>query len=193
MPFITEEIFSKLLHEEESIMISKWPEYSQTDHFPEDEKHMEFLMSVVRAVRNIRSEYKVPYTKTSKAVFVSNDEKARKLFLESEALLRRLASVSCAEAPGDGYLPAENTLTAVLDRGKIYIPLGDLVDIAEETARLIKEKEKFEDELKRAQGKLSNESFVKKAPAELVEKEKEKEARYLRMIQEMSKRIENLK
>lgn len=192
MPFITEEIYMKLVHEDESIMISSWPEYSIELVFPDDEKDMEFLINVIRAVRNIRSELKVPYTKKSKAVFVSPDEKNGKLFERSGQLLERLASVSEAVYKGDGYVPLPKTLTVIVENGKIYIPLGELVDINEERVRLIKEKERFTAELERASGKLRNSDFIQKAPEILVAREKEKVDKYYGMLKETEKRLKDL-
>ena len=192
MPFITEEIFMNLIHEEDSIMISKWPEYSEENKFPEEEKDMQFVMEVVKAIRNLRSELKVPRSKKASVIFVSSNERSKDIFWKSEQLLARLASVSdITISDGETKVP-KKALTAIIETGKIFIPLGELINIPEEIDRLNKEKEKFEDELKRAQGKLDDHRFVEKAPIELIEKEKEKVSKYVEMINEIFERIENL-
>jgi valyl-tRNA synthetase len=192
MPFITEEIFMNLVHDEKSIMISEWPVYDPADSCPEDEKDMRFLMDSVRAIRNLRSELKVPHTRSAKAMFMSSDERSRRMFMDSEPLLKRLASVSEAQLVSDDFVPQANTLTAIIETGKIYIPLGELIDIGEEIGRLGKEMERFGSELKRAQEKLANPSFIQKAPKELIDKEMEKAARYAKMAEETEARIKSL-
>jgi valyl-tRNA synthetase len=193
MPFITEEIFMNLLHEEESIMISKWPEHDPSIDYSMQENEMGFLMDKIKAVRNIRGEYKVPYSKRSKLIFSSDSEQNQRLMAKYAYLVKRLASVSEVGIADASYVPDKNMITAIVDDARLFIPLGDLVDINEEISRLKKELEKFEAELKRAQDKLSNSRFIEKAPQELVLKEREKANRYEQMIKETKERIENLK
>ena len=193
MPFITEEIYKNLFHDDTSIMISKWPQYDPALDDLAAENEMIFLMDKIKAVRNIRGEYKVPYSKRSKLIFSSDNEDARSLMIKYAYLMKRLALVSEVTAADLSYAPDKNMITAIVGEAKLFIPLGDLVDISEEINRLSKELEKFGAELNRAQDKLKNSRFTEKAPPELVENEREKVKRYENMIKETTERIDNLK
>ena len=168
MPFITEEIWQTLPHEGESIMISSWPEYNESYSFDEEDKRMSMIMEAIRAIRNRRAEMNVPPSKKAK-YYIATDEKDT--FRQAGVFMQKLASCSEAEI-GDSF-DLEDAVCIVTSDARIYIPLGDLVDFKAELERLEKEKNKIVKELEFIEKKLSNEGFVSKAPAAVVEGQRE--------------------
>jgi len=192
MPFITEEIYMNLIHDDESIMISKWPEYDEALDFPEDEKNMELIMNAIKSVRNIRAEMNVPPARKTKLIFVA-EEKERSLLLSGTKFFQRLAGGSEIDVRADKSGIPHNAVTAVIPGAEIFIPLEDLIDIQKEIERLEKEKENLEKELARVNGILGNEKFLAKAPAKVVEEEKAKKAKYMEMYEKVLERLASLK
>jgi valyl-tRNA synthetase len=192
MPFVTEEIYRRLINDDESIMISKWPEYDEKMHFSEAEREMEMVMNAIKAVRNIRAEMNVPASRKSKLIFVAGPEEST-ILRNAEKLFIRLAGASeIAVQPDKGGIP-DDAVAAVIAGAEIYIPLEDLIDIKKEIERLEKEKEHLEKELARVDSKLANEGFIKKAPPKLVEEEREKKAKYSEMHEKVMERLNSLK
>ncbi len=173
MPFITEEIWQHLPHEGETIMLASWPTIEGKYVDKDAEADMEAVMEMVRAVRNIRSEKKVPPGKEVPAI-IHADEKGLALVKKAEGYLKVLAKIGDLELVPMGAAKPERAVTAVAGGVELYLPLAGLVDIEQEIARLKKELEETEQEIARARGKLANEGFVNKAPAEIVEKERQK-------------------
>jgi len=193
MPFITEEIWQSLPHTAkdtaESIMISKYPTKCDAFCLPEDEERMEKLIEVIRAIRNRRAEMNVPPSKKASLYIVSAradvfNEKSTKFF-------EKLASASTVEYPAE--YSDESAVQLVTDAATVYIPMGDLVDFEKELARLNKEKEKTEGEILRIEKKLSNEGFVAKAPAAVIEGEKAKLAKYKDTLVSLEAAIQKIK
>ncbi len=174
MPFITEEIWQKLPHTGDTVMLASYPTYDASLDFSADEIHMERLIAAIKAIRNRRAEMNVPPSKKAKLFIVTEE---RDTFNEKTAVFfTKLASASDVEVV-ESYTD-EGAVQLVTDCAKLYIPLGDLVDFEKERARLTKEKENLEKEIARIEGKLANESFVAKAPAAVVDGEKAKLAKY---------------
>ena len=192
MPFVTEEIYRHLVNDDDSIMISAWPVYDESMEFARDEKDMELVMDAIKAVRNIRAEMNVPPSKKVKLIFAAG-ESERRVLEDGTRFIERLAGASEILIQADKEGVPDDAVTAVLAGAEVFIPLEDLVDIAKELERLEKEKENLEKELERVNGKLSNEGFVSKAPANIVEEERAKKARYSEMYEKVLARIENLK
>ena len=178
MPFITEEIYQALPHTCESIMIDHYPEYNETLNFSADAEKMTKIIDAITAIRARRSEMNVPPSKKAK-VFI--ETRYGDIFgAASEAFFVRLASASeicVAEKFGD-EVSADNSVQIVTDAATIYLPLSDIIDFEKEKARLEGEKKKLEAEIERIVKKLSNQGFVAKAPAAVVEGEKAKMAKY---------------
>ncbi len=192
MPFITEEIYQHLIHDDASIMISDWPKYDDSLDFPEAEKDMELIMSAIKAVRNIKVEMNVPPSRKTKLIFVAGP--AELGILEGGAkFFERLAGASEIAVQSDKAGIPQNAVAAVIAGAEIYIPLEDLVDIQKEIERLEKEKANLEKELERVDGKLSNESFVAKAPAKVIEEERAKKIKYEDMYSKLLERLASLK
>ena len=180
MPFITEEIYCTLPTHEETIMTSTWPKYNEALNFSDAEKEMSLIISAIKAVRNVRAEMNVVPSKKAKLYFVTDREE---VFGKGVAFFEKLASADGAEFIKDRALTPEKTVSAVVEGAEILLPLDQLVDREKEIARLEKEKKSVEGEIKRAEGKLGNPGFVAKAPAKLIEEEKEKLAKYKEMLQ----------
>ena len=173
MPFITEEIWQTLPHDGESIMISAWPEYDPAHSFEAEEAEMERIMTAVRAIRNRRAEMNVPPSRKAK-VYIATAYKPA--FEHGSVFMQRLASASEVEVADSFEL--DGAVCIVTADAKIYIPMGELVDLAAEKARLNKELAAVEKDLAFVNGKLSNENFVAKAPAAVVEAQREQKTRY---------------
>ncbi len=193
MPFITEEIYRHLHTDDESIMVSKWPVYRLEWNNPDSEKKMSVIMEVVRSIRNIRAEMKVPVTRKIKALFIIEDEKLGTIFRNEESTFMRLAGVSEFTISSDKSGVPTDAVSSVISGVEIFIPLEDLIDFEKEMERLNKEKENLESELERVNGKLGNENFVSKAPAQVVEAEREKQKKYSELYEKVLERINFIK
>ena len=178
MPFITEEIWQTLPHNGESIVISEWPTYDEKLDFPQEEAMMSKIIGCIRAIRNRRAEMNVPPSKKAKLLIVTSDTVT---FSDKSAnFFEKLASASEVDIADSGEL--ENAVQIVSEGCTMYIPLSDVVDTEKEKARLTKEKERLLSEIDRIERKLSNEGFVAKAPAAVIEGEKEKLVKYKDMF-----------
>jgi valyl-tRNA synthetase len=190
MPFVTEEIWQVLSANRESIMVQPYPVAQAVWVDAETEKNMTFLMDVIRAIRNLRTEMNCPPGKEVRVVFCGAD--ADLAFLcEQEAYLRSLARVGASEFHQAGDRP-KGAATAVIDAMEIYLPLDDLVNLDEERARLAKEVGKVEDELARVQKKLANGDFLAKAKTEVVHKEREKAIQFEEKIRTLRSSLEKI-
>ena len=168
MPFVTEEIWQSLPHEGASIMVSDWPQYSDALNFSAEEEQMNMIMDAVRAIRNRRAEMNVPHSKRAK-IYISTSYVDT--FRLSGEFMQKLAGASEVEVE-DG-IEIDGAVCIVTDAAKIYIPMGDLVDFEAERARLNKELASAQKQLDGINAKLSNENFVSKAPAPVVEAQRE--------------------
>lgn len=191
MPFITEEIYSCLPTVEGSIMVSEWPHYKEEDNMAQDEAMMELAMDGIRNIRNARAEMDVPPSKKAKVIIVPTEEKKEAMEAGKDYFVT-LSSASEVEIVADETNIPEDAVSVVIDGVKIFIPLDELVDFAKEIERLSKEKAKLESEIKRVNGKLSNEGFVAKAPEALINAEKAKKEKFEEMIKSVVERLENL-
>ena len=193
MPFITEEIYSHLITDDESIMISKWPEYTDNVLYPEEEKIMVFIMDAVRGIRNIRAEMNVPVNRKAKAIFVTQDELLSKVVKDEQSTFGRLASISEVQVQSTKDGIPEDSVAVLVNGAEIYLPLEELIDKDKELERLEKEKATLIKELERVNRMLNNDNFVSKAPAAVVEQEKEKLKKYTEMYEKVLERIAALK
>ncbi len=164
MPYITEEIWQSLLHEGESIMVSKWPVYEEAHCFQQAASDMQGIMDVIRAVRNRRSEMNVPPSRKTHLYIATA---AEKVFQEGAPIIERLAFANGVEI-GPAF-EIEGAVNIVTSGAKAYIPMDELVDKKAELARLTKELESAQKQYATTQQKLSNEKFLSKAPENVVE------------------------
>ena len=192
MPFITEEIFCTLQSEEESIMISNWPEYTEERSFAKEEKDIETIKEAVRGIRNIRSEMNVAPSRKASVYVVSEDEGILNTFTEGKLFFASLAYANevTMQTNKDGI--ASDAVSVVIPGATLYIPFAELVDIAQEIERLKKEQKRLEGELARVNGMLSNERFISKAPEAKIAEEKEKKAKYEQMMAQVTERLAQL-
>ena len=192
MPFITEEIWQHLPHEGESIMIAPWPHMAGDLLDDAAEKQMTALMDVIKAIRNMRAEVGAAPGHKAPALVLADPELVD-VFKNNSDYVCRLGTVDVLTVGGAEDAAPENALTAVVTGAKVYLPLKGLIDVEKELARLQKELDGAEKEAKRMAGKLSNAGFLAKAPAEVVEKEKAKQAETEAKIQGLKERMETLR
>lgn len=193
MPFITEEIWQHLPHQGETIMLAQWPQSQEAFISAEIEQQMDVVMDVIRAIRNIRSEMNVPLGKKADVIIVANKEEFLLLLQQTANYVVNLATVDKLELVLLMETKPEQAITAVVQGIEIYLPLKGLVDIEKEILRLEKEVEKTNQEIERIVKKLNNAGFIGKAPAEVIEKEKEKLAQYEDSRAALKGRLESYK
>ena len=189
MPFITEEIWQSLPHDGESIMIADYPAYTDALAFAEEEKKMEAVIATIRAIRVRRNEMNVPPSRRAMLYIVSDADDIFNASVTSH--FEKLAYAS-GVSYGKGY-EGDDAVQIVTEKATVYIPLADMIDFEKELARLKNEQTKTEGEITRLEKKLSNEGFVAKAPAAVVEGEKAKLAAYRETLVKINEAIEKIK
>ncbi|MBQ7036180.1 MAG: valine--tRNA ligase [Clostridia bacterium] len=190
MPFVTDEIYTALPTGDESIMISQWPTYNEELSFPKEEAEIEIICDAIRGIRNARAEMQIPPSKRATLYAVTDRQE---LFTKSEEFFKKLAGASEVIVKAEKDADCEKALTVVVEGAMLFMPTDQLIDKEKEIARLMKEKENLESEIRRTSGKLSNPGFVAKAPAKLVEEEKAKQAKYEEMLEKVLASIEAFK
>jgi len=178
MPFITETIWQHLPHEGQSIMIAQWPTDRSTLIDEEIEQQMNTMMETIKSIRNMRAEVNVPPGKKSEVILQIAAGELQQVFIDNLQYLKTLAAAEPIQLVGAEEAKPENAMTAVVSGVEIYLPLKGLIDVEKESARLNKELASLDKEIARIDGKLSNEGFVAKAPAEVIAKEKAKAGEY---------------
>ena len=184
MPFITEEIWQALPHEGETIMLAQWPEYSEELNFSAEETDFEKVMAAIRAIRNRRAEMNVPPSKKAKLFIATADTD---LFEKCAVFMQRLASASEVEVWTT--FDVEGAVKVITDSAVISIPMNELIDFAQEAARLEKELENANKERAFFESKLNNKNFVDKAPAAVVEKQREGLAKTMDIIKNIEESL----
>ncbi|MBM7709708.1 valine--tRNA ligase [Enterococcus lemanii] len=192
MPFVTEEIWNSMPHEGDSLVVAAYP-VAQKEFIDENAASgMETLKELIRAVRNSRAEVNTPLSKPITLLIQTHDTEIDAFLVENKNYIERFCNPEELVISSDLEAP-ELAMSAILTGATIYLPLADLINIEEEIARLEKELDKWTKEVKRVQGKLSNERFVANAPADVVVQEREKEADYLEKQKAVVDRIDQLK
>lgn len=192
MPFITEEIFCNIQSEEESIMISDWPIYEGNEELEVSEEKVELIKEAVRATRAIRTEMNVPFNKKAKLYVVSEDFKIREIFDSAKVFFGSLSHASEVTVKHDKSGIEEDAVSVVLSKAVIYIPFEELVDISKEIEHLKEEVIRLDKEISRVKGMLSNKSFLEKAPENKIAEEKEKQIKYVNMMEKVQERLKQL-
>ena len=190
MPFITEEIYTKLYNNDETIMTAEWPKFDEKYNFKNEEQEIEKLKDLISGIRNIRNNMNVHPSRKSKLIVVT--ENYTDLIKESTAILNKLAFASNVEIESNKQNIPANAVSVVTDGIEIFMPFEDLVDLAQEKERLSQEKEKLESEVARATKMLSNPGFVSKAPEAKINEEKAKLAKYQEMLNSVVERLNNM-
>ncbi|MCL2573706.1 MAG: valine--tRNA ligase [Defluviitaleaceae bacterium] len=192
IPFITDEIYTTL-GSDASIMVSEWPKYDENYNFAAEETEIEHVKEAVRAIRNARANMNVPPSRKAKVFVVTGDLALRDIFKSCDKYIMALASASeVAVQPSKAGID-DNAVSIVIPSAEIFMPFAELVDIEKEKARLAKEIEKLEKEVGRVTAKLNNTCFTDKAPANVVEEEKEKERKYKEMLAAVEQQLRALK
>ena len=192
MPFITEEIFCTLQPQEESIMISSWPEYRTDWAFAEEEKAVETIKEVVRGIRNVRTGMNVPPSKKAQVYVVSENAEIRSIFENGKVFFAALGYASEVHVQADKTGISEDAVSAVIPEAVVYMPFAELVDIEKEIERLKKEEARLTKELARVNGMLGNERFVSKAPQAKIDEERAKLEKYTQMMEQVKERLASL-
>ena len=187
MPFITEEIFGALPHEGDSIMIASYPKFDTALAFAKEEEDMERVIGAIRAIRNRRAEMNVPPSRKANVYVVTKYEDT---FANAAPFFEKLAS--CQALHIVGAYEGENAVSIVTDAATISIPMGDLVDLEKERVRMQGELTRIQGEIDRLEKKLANPGFVSKAPAQVVEGEKAKLAKYQEAYEQLTLAISKL-
>ena len=171
MPFLTEEIWQALPHEGDFLIRAAWPTYQESLHFPQAESDMECVKDAITAVRARRSEMNVPPSKKAQLILVTSRPET---YAVGKHFITRMAYASEVTVTDQAPAELKGMVTVVTHDANIYLPLAELVDIDAELERIAKEKAKAEDNLKRIEAKLANESFTSRAPENVVNAEREK-------------------
>lgn len=192
MPFITEEIWQHLPHEGESIIIATWPENTANIHYQDSYDKMVFLMDLVKGIRSMRHDMGIPTGKKSALQIHCHDD-AQKMVIENyDVQLMTLAYADNIAILNDVSEAEKQSVSTVVHGAEVILPLKGVLDIADELARLDKEIARLHSEVARAEKKLANPGFVGKAPAAVVEAEKEKVVNYKLDLETVQKRHEFL-
>ncbi len=190
MPFITEEIWQSLPHDEEALIVAKWPEFRESLQFSKEEAEMESVMDAIRAIRNRRAEMNVPPSRKA-ALFVLSSKSH--MYKEGEGFIQRLAYAENVTILDREPENIDGMVCCTTADAKLYIPMGELVDVAKELERIDKELEKARKNLAMLEGKLSNENFVARAPQNVVDAEREKAAKAKDLIVQLEESAAALK
>ena len=190
MPFITEEIYMNLKHNDESIMISAWPKYDEKNNYKQEEEDIELIKEVIKNTRNIRANMNVAPSRKASMIFVTENSR---VIEEGKSFIEKLASADKIIIQKDKSGISDTAVSIAAPGMEIYIPFDELVDIDKEIERLEKELLTYQNEIKRVEKMLSNEGFVAKAPASKIEEEKAKKVKYEELLIKTEERISSLK
>ena len=191
MPFITEEIYSKLYHKPESIMMTEFPKYKEELDFKNEEELAIEIMNIITEIRNIRSKMNVHPSKKTKLIFVTTTAKDE--IEKSEAFLEKLGFANKIEIQKTTENIPENAVAILSKNMEVHIPFEELVDIEEEKKRLEGEKKRLESEVQRGEKMLSNPGFINKAPEAKINEEKGKLANYKELLENVIQKLEKMK
>ncbi len=193
MPFITEEIWQHLPIEADALIVSDWPKYDENLIYEESEKAIEYIKTAITRIRNARAEMNIIPSRKSEQIFVSKDKRIRGVLKSGEQYFKDLASadnIKILESKDD--IEGE-TISIVLEKSEVFLPLDELIDYGKEKERLEKEKERLQEEIERVDRQLSNKGFVNNAPEKLVNEEKAKKEKYENMMENVLERLDSVK
>ena len=193
MPFVTEEIYSALVPEEESLMMSSWPEYKESSCYPEAENIVDHMKEIIRGVRNVRAEMNVAPSRKAKTYIVCENENLCQGFEEIKESSMPLMSANEIQIQSDKSGIAEDAVSVVVADAVVYLPMEELVDFEQELERLTKEEARLTKELARVNGMLNNEKFISKAPEAKINEERAKLEKYTQMMEQVQERLKGLR
>jgi valyl-tRNA synthetase len=190
MPFVTEELWGHIPHEGEALMLARWPR-ANPDQFDEQaERQMAILMELVRGIREVRNTYGVEPGKKITAVVAPGRHRA--LIQQHSYLFTRLCNVSAMTLLADGDPAPEEVASVVKDDVTVFLPLAGLLDIRAECERLTAEKSKLQEQIERSRAMLSNEQFVSRARADVVQRERDKLAGLQASATQLQERLDQI-
>ncbi|MCM3041924.1 valine--tRNA ligase [Paenibacillus motobuensis] len=192
MPYISEEIWQHLPHSGDTITLAEWPKYDPALEAPDAVQEMNLLIDIIRSVRNIRAEVNVPMSKKIELIVKPGSSELLDILSRNEHYVRRFCNTSDYEASLKVEAP-DKAMTAIVTGAELYLPLAGLIDISQEIARLEKEIDHLNKEVERVEKKLSNQGFVSKAPAKVIEEERAKMDDYSAKRDKVLARINELK
>ncbi|HLQ70887.1 MAG TPA: class I tRNA ligase family protein, partial [Bacillota bacterium] len=192
MPFITEEIWQQIPHEGETITLAPWP--TVHPEFQDDVAagEMKRLVSIIKAVRNTRAEADTPLSKQIELLIQTKDEEMKSELEKNQDYLEHFCNPSQLIIETSVDIP-DKSLSQIVTGAELFFPLEGLIDIEKEIERLSKQRETLQKEIDRVQNKLANEGFVRKAPKDIVDAEKQKEQDYKEKYRKVNERINELK
>lgn len=173
MPFITEEIWSHLQGKQGSIMLSPWPAVKVVNDRADVAK-MQLLMEIIRGIRNIRNEMNVPLGKKAEVIIFIKSLEAKEALEDNLGYIETLASAHPITIRDNVEERPEKAATVVANGVEVYVPLDGLIDVEVEMKRLEKDINNITKDLDRVTNKVNNDEFLKRAPEEVVNKEREK-------------------
>jgi valyl-tRNA synthetase len=189
MPFITEEIWQHLPHSGKSIMASEWPKANKALNFEQEEKNVAVIMDIIRGIRNIRGEMNVPPGKKAAVIIRTATIESKTIIGEGEQYIKSLASVSDVKYIDSFESAPQKAITTVVSGAEVFMPLAGLLDIDMEVNRIRKEMDTAQKELERVIKKLENPGFLAKAPEDIIDKEREKQAIYSEKYEKLKTRL----
>ena len=192
MPFVTEKLWLSMPHDGESIMVAKYPE-AHAEFENEQARHdMAFLIEIIKAVRNIRTEVNAPLSSSIDIMIQLEDAKNERILTDNEDYVKNFLHPKDLTISTQIAAP-KLAKTAVISGAQVFIPLADLVNVDDEIKRMEKEEKNLQAEVDRSTKKLGNQGFVAHAPEEVIAKEKAKKADYESQLESVRQRIEELK
>lgn len=193
MPFVTEHIWQHLPHEGESIVVAPWPTALPFAGYAQAAAHMEVMMDAIKGIRNMRAEMNVPMGKRSEVILSITDDSLTDVIKSHSDYFETLGWADKVTLLSSTDEKPQNATVTVVNGLEVYLLLKDLIDADKERVRLAKEQATVQKEIARLEGKLSNQGFLAKAPAEVVAKEQAKLAEYKQKQQALKEREEFLK
>jgi valyl-tRNA synthetase len=193
IPFVTEEIWHHMPGTEGSIMKAAHPaDAAETFQYPESEAEMALVMEVITGIRNVRGEMNIAPSLSLQVRVQSEDEPTRQIITRHQDLIINLAKLDSLTVEKLGQRP-KSSATAVISRASIFVSLEGIIDFAKETNRLEKEIKKLAGELGTVAKKLGNEGFLNKAPADVIEKVRQKQSALLEKQQKIQTNLDKIK
>ena len=190
MPFITEEIWQAIPHDGEMLILERFPEFNEKLSFPRDEQNFEILMDSIKAIRSRRAEMNVPPSRKAHLIVVTDRSE---IFESGRAFLMKLAYAGEISVTNTAPVDVEGMVSVVTGEAKMFMPMADLVDLAKERERIEKELEKAQKEYDGQMAKLSNESFLAKAPEKVIEAEKDRANKAKALIDNLTESLSKLR
>ncbi len=189
IPFVTDEIYKNLPNTSGTVMTAEFPRYNSKLAYKKDAQSFAGIMDIIKAVRAVKTEVDCP---PSKKVQLYIATESKRLISQNEDSILKLAGAKGIKFVSSAEEAGANAITKVLAICTIYIPMGELVDLEKEKARLEGELEKVTAEIARADGKLNNSGFISKAPKKLVDDERAKLNKYIEMREKILNQLKSL-